>query len=79
VFTQVDPSQVFLVTDQLTRFVLVGEAANPVLPLPRPVKLLRLAVFAPNPLNSQPLDYSIRVYTLEDTVAALEVTKLFIH
>ncbi|KAL1138574.1 hypothetical protein AAG570_008637 [Ranatra chinensis] len=73
VFTQLDPSQVFLVSDQLTRFVLVGEAANPVLPLPRPVKLLRLAVFAPTPMiNTQPLDYSIRVYTLEDTMAALE-------
>ncbi|XP_014284948.1 netrin receptor UNC5B isoform X2 [Halyomorpha halys] len=72
-FTQLDQSQVFLVTDQLTRFVLVGEAANPILPVPRPVKLLRLAVFAPLPtINSQHLDYSIRVYTLEDTVAALE-------
>uniref|UniRef100_A0A0K8TDJ2 Netrin receptor UNC5 n=1 Tax=Lygus hesperus TaxID=30085 RepID=A0A0K8TDJ2_LYGHE len=73
VFTQLDQSQVFLVSDQLTRFVLVGEAANPMLPVARPVKMLRLAVFAPSPSHSsQPLDYSIRVYTLEDTVAALE-------
>ncbi|XP_073992816.1 unc-5 isoform X3 [Rhodnius prolixus] len=73
VFTQLDQSQVFVVSDQLTRFVLVGEAANPMLPVTRPVKLLRLAVFAPMPtISSQHLDYSIRVYTLEDTIAALD-------
>lgn len=67
-----DAGQVFLVSEQLGRYVLVGEAASPT--LPPPVKLLRLAVFAPTPTsNTQPMDYSIRVYTLEHTVAALEV------
>lgn len=72
VFTQLDSNQVYLVTEQLTRFVLVGEATN--LMSARPVKLLRLACFAPPPtLNPQPIDYSVRVYALEDNAAALEV------
>lgn len=71
VFTQLDSGQVYLVTEQLTRFVLVGEPGNSC--LGRVVKILRLAVFAPPPsLNHQPLDYSVRVYALEDTVATLE-------
>ncbi|XP_075233698.1 unc-5 [Lycorma delicatula] len=71
VFTQLDLNQVFLVSDQLTRFVLVGEPASN--SLSRPVKMLRLAVFSPPPsLSPQPPDYSIRVYAVEDTVAAIE-------
>uniref|UniRef100_A0A1B6BY64 Netrin receptor UNC5 n=1 Tax=Clastoptera arizonana TaxID=38151 RepID=A0A1B6BY64_9HEMI len=71
VFTQLDANHVYLVTEQLTRFVLVGEASSSL--SARPVKLLRLAVFAPPPsLNLQPIDYSVRVYALEDTAAALE-------
>lgn len=70
VFIQIDANQAFLITDHLSRFVLVGEAISPLSP---PVKLLRLAVFAPSPaVSSPPMDYSIRVYTLEDTLAALE-------
>ncbi|KDR22415.1 Netrin receptor UNC5C, partial [Zootermopsis nevadensis] len=70
VFTQLDHGQVYLVTDQLTRFVLVGESAGS---CNKAVKTLRLAVFAPSPiLHPQSLDYNVRVYTLEDNMAALE-------
>jgi hypothetical protein len=68
-----DHGQVYLVTDQLTRFVLVGESAGN---CNKAVKTLRLAVFAPSPiLHPQSLDYNVRVYTLEDSMAALEVTE----
>jgi len=71
VFTQLDHGQVYLVTDHLTRFVLVGESAGT---CNKAVKMLRLAVFAPSPiLHPQSLDYNVRVYTLEDNMAALEV------
>jgi leucine-rich repeat transmembrane protein FLRT len=70
VFTQLDHGQVYLVTDHLTRFVLVGESAGS---CNKAVKMLRLAVFAPSPiLHPQSLDYNVRVYTLEDSMAALE-------
>jgi leucine-rich repeat transmembrane protein FLRT len=71
VFTQLDHGQVYLVTDHLTRFALVGESAGS---CNKAVKMLRLAVFAPSPiLHPQSLDYNVRVYTLEDNMAALEV------
>ncbi|XP_068082848.1 netrin receptor UNC5C isoform X3 [Anabrus simplex] len=71
VFTQLDHGQVFLVSDQLTRYVLVGESAGG--GVTKAVKALRLAVFGPSPLlHPQPMDYNIRVYTVEDTMAALE-------
>jgi leucine-rich repeat transmembrane protein FLRT len=74
IFTQLDHGQVYLVTDQLTRFVLVGESAGS---CNKAVKILRLAVFAPSPiLHPQSLDYNVRVYTLEDNMAALEVTAI---
>ncbi|PSN47953.1 Netrin receptor UNC5C, partial [Blattella germanica] len=58
------------VWQQLTRFVLVGESAGG---SNKAVKALRLAVFAPSPiLHPQSLDYNVRVYTLEDNMAALE-------
>ena len=72
-FTQLDNGQVYLVTDTLMRFCLVGES----LPTGRAVKQLRLAVFGPQ--VSQALDYNVRIYTVEDTTAALQVRfdKLF--
>ncbi|XP_046664973.1 netrin receptor UNC5C-like isoform X2 [Homalodisca vitripennis] len=70
VFAQLDERHLFLMTERLTRFVLVGEASNT--SVERPFKILRLAVFAPLPLSPQPLDYGVRVYILEDTQAALE-------
>lgn len=70
-FTQLDNGQVYLVTDSLMRFCLIGESQ----PTGRAVKQLRLAVFGPQ--VSQALDYNVRVYTVEDTSSALQgVTEL---
>lgn len=71
VFAQLDDNRLFLMTERLARFVLVGEPSHA--SAERPLKVLRLAAFAPLPLSPQPLDYSVRVYILEDTSAALEV------
>ncbi|KAK6630182.1 hypothetical protein RUM43_004968 [Polyplax serrata] len=65
-FTQLDNGQVYLVTDSLMRFCVIGESQ----PSGRAVKQLRLAVFGPQ--SSQALDYNVRVYTVEDTAAALQ-------
>ncbi|KAK7604346.1 hypothetical protein V9T40_005532 [Parthenolecanium corni] len=71
VFTQVDQNEVFLVTETLTRFVLVGEAATP--SISKPVKHLKLAVFGASPSQSTTLlEYSVRVYVIEDTKSSLE-------
>lgn len=71
-FTQVDQNEVFLVTETLTRFVLVGEAATPL--ISKPVKHLKLAVFGASPSQSTTLlEYSVRVYVVEDTKSSLEV------
>ncbi|XP_046664969.1 netrin receptor UNC5C-like isoform X2 [Homalodisca vitripennis] len=74
IFTQVDTSQVYLMMEQLTRVVIVGEP-NVCVGRPPSVKLLRLAVFTP-PLSmartSHHSDHSVRVYALEDNMAALE-------
>ena len=75
VFTQLDHNEVFLVTESLTRFVLIGEAATPM--ISKPVKHLRLAVFAPLPVDSSALvECNVRVYVTEDTKPALEVGAL---
>lgn len=72
VFTQVDHNEVFLVTETFTRLVLVGEAATPL--ITKPVKHLRLAVFGVSPTQSSNLlEYSVRVYVIEDTKPSLEV------
>lgn len=72
-FTQVDQNEVFLVTETLTRFVLVGEAATP--SISKPVKHLKLAVFGASPSQSTTLlEYSVRVYVIEDTKSSLEVS-----
>ncbi len=72
VFIQLDSNQVFLVSDHLERFALVGESEGG----KKAVKTLRLAAFAPAvpQLNPNSLtDYVIRVYVMDDTIAALEV------
>lgn len=75
VFTQLDHNEVFLVTETLTRFVLVGEAATPL--ITKPVKHLRLALFGVPPTQSSNLlEYSVRAYVVEDTKPALEVMQL---
>lgn len=67
VYIQLSPSTCHIITDQLTRYVLVGES----IPGGRGIKTLKLAAFAPAIHSS--IDYSIRVYCVEDTQAALEV------
>ena len=61
-------------SDHLERFALVGESESGM----KAVKTLRLAAFAPaipqlNP-NSM-TEYMIRVYVMDDTIAALEVRR----
>lgn len=65
-YIQITPTHCHLVTEQLTRYVLVGESVSN----GRGVKILKLAAFAPAIHSS--IDYSIRVYCVEDTQAALE-------
>uniref|UniRef100_A0A1B6EE00 Netrin receptor UNC5 n=2 Tax=Clastoptera arizonana TaxID=38151 RepID=A0A1B6EE00_9HEMI len=69
VFTQLDAKHAYLVTDQLTRFVMVGEA-NDKGHISYPIKLLRVAVFA-TPLSALS-DFTFRIYVLEDTMDAIE-------
>ena len=68
-YMQLDADHCHLVTDQLQRYALIGESVAG----GRAVKILRLAAFAPAITPS--LDYSIRVYVVEDTADALEVTQ----
>ena len=76
VFTQLDHSEVFLVTETLSRFVLVGEAATPI--ISKPVKHLRMAIFAPPSADSpSTTECNVRVYVTEDTKPALEVESSF--
>lgn len=71
VFAQLDDRQLFLMTEKLSRFVLVGQVGTN--SIDRPYKILRLAVFAPAVIVPQSVDHTVRIYILEDTQAALEV------
>ena len=53
VFTQLDANQVFLVTDRLEKFALVGESQLGI----KAVKTLRLAAFATANPSSTTSDY----------------------
>jgi hypothetical protein len=64
---QVDSNQVYLVSDRLEKFALVGESEGG----KKAVKTLRLVAFAQ--AQSTTTEYTIRVYVLEDTISALEV------
>lgn len=73
VYVQVDVSRCHVVTHLPMRYCLIGE------PLPggpsavgKPVKLLRVAAFAPAALTAS-ADYNVRVYLVEDTGDALQV------
>ncbi|KAK3593613.1 hypothetical protein CHS0354_025501 [Potamilus streckersoni] len=66
IYTQLDPTNCHIMTEHLQRFALIGEAAS----AGRAIKILRLAAFAPALPPS--MDYSIRVYVVEDTHDALE-------
>ncbi|XP_073951787.1 netrin receptor UNC5C-like isoform X1 [Choristoneura fumiferana] len=65
VFTQLDSEKIYLVTDMLSTFVLVGESFNG-----KAVKALQLAVYAPAAPNESCSEYSIRLYVFEDTPCA---------
>ncbi|XP_004924806.1 netrin receptor UNC5C isoform X2 [Bombyx mori] len=65
IFTQLDNDKIFLVTDMLSTFVLVGESFNG-----KAVKALQLAIYAPTVLNETSSEYSIRLYVFEDTPCA---------
>lgn len=67
VFCQLDKDSAYLVTDCLSRFVIVGRSVNG-----NAVKRLKLAIFAPKLCFQSTVDYSIRVYVLEDTDSSME-------
>lgn len=69
VYAQLDPNQCHIMTEHMQWYSLIGEAV----PGGRPVKILRLAAFASNTPPS--VDFSIRVYVVEDTHDALEVDR----
>jgi len=54
------------------RYALIGQPSHRATP-PAACKRLRLAVFVPRVAAC--LDYSLRVYFVEDTASALEVTR----
>ena len=68
VYTQLDPTACHIMTDQLMRYALIGES----IPGGRSVKILRLAAFAAT--QNPSMDFNIRVYMVEDTHDALEVS-----
>ncbi|XP_063918325.1 netrin receptor UNC5B isoform X3 [Zophobas morio] len=67
VFCQLDKEAVYLVTDCLSRFVVVGQSTTG-----NALKRLKLAVFGPKLCFQSSVDYSVRVYVLEDTDSSLE-------
>ena len=68
-YCQLDGRQCHVVTDHLSRYALVGESEEEG---GWAVKSLALAAFAPALYSA--VDYSIRVYCVEDTRAALQVS-----
>lgn len=71
VYAQVDAHQCHLAVDQLGHYALVGESLCPGAGNPA-TKTLRLAVFAPPAANPGSLEYGLRCYVLDDTIAALD-------
>ncbi|XP_038060461.1 netrin receptor UNC5C-like [Patiria miniata] len=66
IFCQVDKRQCSMVTDQLSWFAFLGES----LPSKAASKVLKIAVFGP--ILRAMMDYSIKVYVMEDTPDTLE-------
>ncbi|XP_025837474.1 netrin receptor UNC5C [Agrilus planipennis] len=67
VFCQLDKDIAYLVTDSLSRYVLVGQSTDGMA-----IKRLKLAVFAPKLCFQSSADFSVRVYVLEDTESSME-------
>lgn len=65
VFVQLDADRLFLVTDVLSTFVLVGESFNG-----KAVKALQLALYASVTCASGSSEHAVRVYVFEDTPCA---------
>lgn len=65
-YCQLDGQMSHIFTETLGKYTLVGESLNTTA-----AKRLRLVLFAPGTCTS--LEYSIRVYCLEDTQNALKV------
>lgn len=72
VFSQVDAHQCHLAVDQLGHYALIGESACPSGGNNPATKTLRLAVFSPLAANQHSLEYGLRCYVLDDTIAALD-------
>ncbi|XP_069123995.1 netrin receptor UNC5C-like [Argopecten irradians] len=66
IYAQLDPNHCHIMTEYLQRYALIGEAIHG----GKPIKILRLAAFAP--MMPPSMDFSIRVYVVEDTQDALE-------
>ncbi|XP_072351400.1 netrin receptor UNC5C-like isoform X5 [Scyliorhinus torazame] len=64
-YIQLDPQTCHIVTEQLGTYCLVGQSINK-----SATRRLKLAIFAPVVCNS--LEYSIRVYCLDDTQETLK-------
>jgi len=65
-----DLNQCHLMTDNLMRFAMIGQpTVNG-----NTVKILKLAAFAPAVPSA--MDYNLRVYFVEDTQDALEVSQI---
>lgn len=68
-YIQMDSGQCHIMTDvSLRRYTLIGEPSM----AGKAIKILRLAAFAPAVTSS--VDYNVRVYFVEDTGDALEVS-----
>lgn len=67
VYCQFDKDTAYLVTESLSRFVIVGQSSDGFA-----VKKLKVAVFAPKLCFQSSVDVSVRVYVLEDTESSME-------
>ena len=70
IYGQLDLDKIHIMTDNLCRYTMIGESTMG----SAVVKLLRLAAFAPALPSS--IDYNIRIYVLEDTQDAFEVSSV---
>ncbi|CAH0556983.1 unnamed protein product [Brassicogethes aeneus] len=67
VYCQLDKDACYLVTECLSRFVIVGRSVSG-----NAIKRLKLAVFSPKLCLQSSSEFSIRVYILEDTDSSME-------